>query len=153
MQSSPRLSREINVACVSVLLGVVVAAALAPRTSFFLSNFLWYWVPQACVLILLWPLKARPAAVAGVAIALALYLGAFGWWLLSRRHPESLAWLGYLFSLPGAALAAVGAALWLRGRTGWSALFAGCFAAGAVLVGIIVNQAVVCSTQMYCGGD
>jgi hypothetical protein len=63
------------------------------------------------------------------------------------------AWLGYLISLPGGALAAIGAALWLRGRTSWRAWLVGCFAAGAVLLGIIINQAVVCSTQMYCGGD
>jgi hypothetical protein len=149
----PPLRREVGLAFGSVLSGVVIAAVLASGGSFFVSNFLWYWVPQACVLILLWLLKARPATFAGVAIALALYLGAFGWWLFSRGHPESLAWLGYLFSLPGAAIAAVSVALWLRGRRGWGALLVGSFAAGAVLVGIIVNQAIVCSTVMYCGAN
>jgi hypothetical protein len=154
MQEAPRLNREISAACASVLSGVMVAATLASLASTFLANFLAYWVPHAVVLLLLfWPLRARSATVAGVAVALALYLGAFGSWLLSRRHPESLAWLGYLFSLPGGALAAIGAALWLRGRTTWRAWPVGCFAAGAVLLGIIINQAVVCSTQMYCGGD
>jgi hypothetical protein len=148
---SPQTTAERLAACGAVLFGMTVSAMLAVRSPAFLANFLWYWAPQATVIALLWPLKPRPAALAGVAIMLALYLSAFGWWLLSRERPDSLAWLGYLFSFPGAAASAVAAVIWLRGHRVSSALLVASVAAGTVLVGIVVNQTIVCSTVMYCG--
>jgi len=74
----PQTTMERLAACGAVLFGIAVSAILAARSFSFLENFLWYWVPQAFVIALVWPLKPRPAALAGVALVLALYLGAFG---------------------------------------------------------------------------
>jgi hypothetical protein len=90
------------------------------------------------------------AAVAGTSIAMALYLAAYAAWLFSE-HGGALAWLGYLFSLPGAVFgalmaAAVSESTAANGRT---LGVAGTFAA-AVLAGILLNQGVVCATVLHC---
>jgi hypothetical protein len=48
----------------------------------------WYWGPQALVLTVLLLLRARPATVAGTALALSLFLFGFHAWVR-----EALAWL------------------------------------------------------------
>ena len=145
-------NHERCVAVAGVLLGLCVSAALAPKNSFFFPNMAYFWGSQLAVLALTLPLKPRPAIIAGVSVALAVYLGAFGAWLFSRTHPESMAWLGYLCSLPGAALGALIATFSLRSRTAMNTLVIGLVAMSAVLLGAFLNQAVVCSTVMYCGG-
>jgi len=102
-----RHSIEWLAALCCVAAGVVAAAAFAPKSSFFLGNFSLYWLPHVAVFVLLSIYKPpRPAAYAGVASALAAYLVLFHSWVFSRQHPESLAWLGYLFSFPGAVIGA-----------------------------------------------
>jgi hypothetical protein len=147
---SARLERQAAFACVTV--GIAVSVALAPKDSWLLSNAAFYWGSQLAVLALLLPIRPRPAVVAGVALALAMYLAAFGAWVFTRARPESMAWLGYAFSLPGAAIAGVGVAVWFRSRVALGPLAIGCIAASAVLVGVGINQAIVCSTVIYCGG-
>jgi ABC-type Fe3+ transport system permease subunit len=137
----------------SIAIGIAVSAAFALRGSWFLSNLLFYWVPQACVLSLFCLNKPpRPAVFAGAALALAAHLGLFGAWLFSRQPPESMAWLGYLFSLPGAVVGSFLALGWLARRKEHRPVVIGVEVGVAALAGIAANQAVVCSTVMYCGG-
>ena len=132
--------------------GLVVAGILAPKDTYFLPNAFFYWVPQLIVLLLLIPLRASAAVVAGVSFALAAYLAAFGAWVFTRQHPDSMAWLGYVFSFPGAALGALSGTLWLRDQPKMVPLAKGCVAAVAVLLWLTLNQALVCITVIYCGG-
>lgn len=146
----PPLTREVGTAWGVVLVGGIVAVAIAPWDSYFLPNFLWYWLPHMCILFPMWLLRTRPAALAGTATVLALYLGAFDLWVLAQGHFEGLAWLGYLFSLPGAMLGALLATVWLRDRD-WTAVWVGLATAGLVLTGLTANQFIVCNTVMSCG--
>ncbi len=134
------------------MLGFVVSAALAPKDSYFLPNATFYWVQQLAVIALLLIFRPRPAIISGVAFALALYLAAFGAWVFTRTHRESMSWLGYIFSLPGALVGGIIIAVWLRRRPTLQPLVAACISASAVLIGIFINQAVVCGTVMYCAG-
>ena len=81
---------------------------------------------------------------------MAVYLAAYGAWLFSQQG-GSLAWLGYLFSLPGAAFGALMAAALCESTapSGHTLEVAGTFA-GAVLVGILLNQGVICATILHC---
>ncbi len=147
-----RPSGETLSALACILVGGIVAAVLAPRDADFAPNFLFFWLPQGAIVAVVGLLRSRPAVIAGVALALAIYLAGFGAWILTRRHPESMAWLGYLFSLPGATLAAIGVALWQKGRVVSRPVRAGLFATLAVLAGVAANQAIICNTVMYCRG-
>lgn len=140
-----------KLAIAGILSGVCVSAILAPKDAYFIPNVLFFWLSQLAVLALLWPFRPRPAVIAGVALALATYLGLFAVWVFSHPHPDSMAWLGYLFSLPGAAIGSIFSALWLRGRLTYGAIAASCIAASLVFVGILINQTIVCKTVMYCG--
>jgi hypothetical protein len=55
-------------------------------------------------------------------------------------------------SLPGAIVGAWGATVFLRNRLDWRPLIAGALSSVAVLLGVVANQAIVCTTVMYCGG-
>lgn len=135
----------------SVLAGIVVAALLSPKDAYFIGNFAFYWLPQAVVFAVLLFFVSRPAVMSGVAVVLALYLALYGAWVFSRPHPESMAWLGYLFSLPGAGLGAIAGALYVKRQSYRRAAMAATVAALFTFGGLAINQAVVCSTVMYCG--
>lgn len=135
----------------SILSGVAVAALLSPKDAYFLGNFTFYWLPQAIVFAVLLFFVSRPAVLSGAAIVLAIYLALFGAWVFSRSHPESMAWLGYLFSLPGAGLGAIAGALYVKRHSYTRAAIAGAVAALFTFAGLALNQVVVCSTVMYCG--
>jgi hypothetical protein len=144
--------RSEHIAAVSlVTAGLIVAAVLAPKNRFFLANFAWYWLPHAAVLGLLVLLKVRPAVVAGCALVLAAFLAGYGAWIFTRPQPEPLAWLGYLFSIPGAAIGALAAAVASKYRPALTALAAGGIGLALTSIGLAINQGVVCSTVMYCG--
>ena len=148
---APRPNNEVMLAISCIAIGMAVAATLAPRDAFFLPNFLFFWGTQVAIIALAALLKPRPAVLGGVSLALAIYLGSFGAWLFTRTHPESMAWLGFVFSLPGAAIAAVGVTLWQKNQVIYGPIRACLFATCAVLLGVSLNQVVVCSTVMYCG--
>jgi hypothetical protein len=144
---------EYVAAITSIVVGIVVSAAFALKGPWFLSNFIFYWVPQACVLVLFCLYKPpRQAVFAGVALALAAYLSLFGAWLFSRHSPESMAWVGYLLSLPGAVVGSFLAIGKLANHEEHRPLVVGSSVAAAALVGVAANQAIVCSTVMYCAG-
>lgn len=139
-------------AIAGIFLGLAISYLLAPKDAYFLSNIVFYWGSQICVLICVWPFKPRAMIIAGISTALAIYLGTFGVWLFTRNHPESIAWLGYVFSLPGAWVGALIAIVFLHLQTKPRPIVAGIVAAGITLVGIAISQTIVCSTVMYCLG-
>jgi ABC-type Fe3+ transport system permease subunit len=139
-------------AIASVAVGAAVSGFIAPKDSWFLPNLLFYWVPQLFVLAFFCLKPPRPAVFTGIALALSIYLALFAAWLLSRQRPESMAWLGYLFSLPGAVIGALVAIAWLDRKNELRAVNIGAVVGTATLLGIAVNQAVVCSTVLYCMG-
>jgi hypothetical protein len=134
------------------LSGILVASVLAPWDEYFFGNFAFYWLPQAVVLGILMSVYPRPAAISGAAVVLAAYLAAFGAWLFfrSHSHAESLAWLGYLFSLPGAAIGATAGAVFAKRRNFHPAETVGMVVAVPALVGLVLNQTLICSTLMHC---
>lgn len=117
---------------------------------YFLGNFLYLWIPQAIVLGVVLMFGSRPAVVSGAALVLALYLALYGTWVFLRQNPDGLIWLGYWFSLPGAGIGAVIGALYVRQRRFERAAVAGAVAAASTLVGLSLNQALLCSTLMSC---
>lgn len=118
---------------------------------YFLGNFVFYWLPQGFVFAVLLFFAPRPAVLSGVAVVLAAYLALFGAWVFSRPHQESMAWLGYLFSLPGAGIGAIAGALYVKRQSYERAVFAGVVAALFTFAGLAINQLAVCSTVMSCG--
>ena len=142
---------ERTAAWASLVPGLVLSAAIAPKDAWFLPNFLFYMASQLAVLGVIAAFRPRPAVAAGSALALAAYLAGYACWVFTRTPAESMAWLGYLFVLPGALLPIAGAVAWLRGRTGTPAPAAAGLAAVAALAGLGVAQALACSTVMYCG--
>jgi hypothetical protein len=151
MQRSTTL--EYLTALCGLALGLLVAYLFAIKSEIWLANMLFYWVPQAAVMLLFCMYKPpRPAFFSGLSLALTAYLALFGWWLFSRQQPESMAWLGYLFSLPGAVVGGLLAVSWLAKNQGRGMAAAMSLAAASAGLGIAVNQLLVCSTVMYCWG-
>ena len=143
---------ELIAAITCVLVGLCVAVAISPKNTFFLQNVAFYWGSQLCVIVCMLPFKPRPAIVAGSAISLAIYLALFNAWLTSQQHPESLAWLGYIFSLPGAVVAGIAVVLWHRRLQSMNAVKTSLTAAVVTATGIAINQTIICSTLLHCKG-
>lgn len=135
----------------SMLAGVAAAAVLSPMDSFFAGNFAFYWVPQLAVLAALLFFSPRPAVLAGVAVTMAIYLILFGAWVFSRPQPESMAWLGYLFSLPGAGVGAIVGSIFINRGHHIRATAVAAISVIFTFVGLSLNQIIICSTVMYCG--
>lgn len=132
-------TREVRSAWCAVLAGAVLAVVVWWGRS--PMNVVYTWVPQAVALGALFLLCARPAALSGAALAFAGYPGFFHWRVFSNPHPDGLAWLFYLFSLPGGLLGGLAAIAWLRKRDEWSAMAAGLFTAVLVIAGIALAEA------------
>jgi hypothetical protein len=143
---------ERRIAWLLVAAGVIVALALSPPDrglQGFAWNFSFYWGPQGLVLTILLASKPRPAVVAGAALAMALHLLAFDAWIRAHGPAQTLGWLHYLFSFPGALAGAVSAVLVSR-RLGRSpARVAGAFAAALTAIGIAVNHGFTRLTQGF----
>lgn len=138
--------------------GVIVAAWLAPKDEYFMANFLFHWASQLVSLIVLGLVMIRLietrlviTALSAAALVLALHLALFGAWLFSRSHPESIAWIGYLFSLPGALIGAIAGALVVRSQRHENAAKVGMVSSLFAASGVAMSQMVVCSTMMHCG--
>ncbi|WP_139271152.1 hypothetical protein [Atopomonas hussainii] len=136
---------EKTAAFLCVLSGITVATTISPSGEYFLGNFIYFWLPQLGILALTAIIHSRPAVISGAALVMALYLAAFNSWT-----PDSMAWLGYLFSLPGAAIgSAIGAAN-IKNRATTTAIHAGSAVAASTIIGLSINQLLVCSTVMHC---
>ncbi|MEI2812656.1 MAG: hypothetical protein V9E91_02260 [Burkholderiaceae bacterium] len=135
----------------SVLAGLLVSIWLSPWDTYFWGNFAIFWIPQLVILVVLLFFVTRQAVLTGIAAVLALYLALFSAWASSSSSHDGLTWLGYLFSLPGAGLGAIVGAIYLEGQTYRRAFTYAAIAAMFTFVGLAINQAVMCSTVMYCG--
>jgi hypothetical protein len=145
-------TNESFVLLLCLVLGVVVAAVLAPKGEYFFMNFAFYWIPQIVVVGILVPFSSRPAVVSGAAIILSVYLVVYGIWLtLTKTDDAGLAWLGYLFSLPGGAIGAEVGANFIKKNNFQRAMVVGAFAAASTTFGLVANQLIICNTVMYCG--
>lgn len=133
-----------------ILIGVAAAVMIAPKNSYFFSNFTFYWLPQAVLLATLLITRCRLPVICGVALILSGHLVCFNFWISSKPHPDSMTWLGYLFSLPGAAIGAFSSALAVKHFKIDSSLILGGIAFSFTLVGLILNQVFICTTLMYC---
>ena len=138
------------IAC--ALLGIAVAALLSPKNSYFLGNFAYFSVPQLGVIGAAMLVRPRAACLAGIALAGAIYLAAFGIWQATHVRPEAMTWLGYFFSLPGALLGALAAAVIGGRRLDFSGLKSLTLSALVVLAAVSVNQVAVCGTVIHCSG-
>jgi hypothetical protein len=145
---NPSLERNAALLCVAA--GFAIAASLSPWDRFFAPNLLFFWVPHIALLCCAALFRPRPAVIAGTALALAAYLAGYHVWVFSMKRPDSLAWLGYLFSLPGALLGAALAIGLFKERGGRSAMCAGLATLALVLAGIAMNLGFVCARWMHC---
>lgn len=150
---SSRFLSELTFAISAIVIGIGVAALIAPHEAiFFWPNFRFYWLPQAAVLGLLLCLRPSPALFGGVAFALAIYLASFATWVFSRSHPESMAWLGYYFSMPGALIGAGAATALTSRQSSVRPVVAALLGFGLVVAGVAANQTILCTTVFYCLG-
>lgn len=141
-------------AAAALIPGLALAGMLSPKDSITLwaANIAFYGLPQLAVLALVLPFKPRPAIVVGISWGMAAYLAAFGLWVFTRTHPDSMAWLGYLFTMPAACIGA-GLALSIQHHEPHlRPLAATIVALCCVLLAITCGQAVVCNTLMDCRG-
>jgi hypothetical protein len=141
-------------------LPIVVAAAIPLLLPWVIVAFkgdplylgLWYYVAVPLSVIGSAAL-VRPGGwfLIGVAVTLSFSFLAYQWIQLTGNRPEGLLGLGHVFSVPGAFIATLGAAIVARLRSWRSALYS--FLAGlcASAAGFLIAQLVVCSTLMYCG--
>jgi hypothetical protein len=137
----------------AVISGAVAAAFVAPWDSLFLANFAWYWLPQAAVLlVLLFVVPPHYSFFGGVSTSLTIYFLVFAWWMFSRDRADSMAWLGYFYSLPGAAVGAALSRLFLVMKPKYGILKIAITAATGTLLGVGLNQTAVCTTLFYCLG-
>jgi hypothetical protein len=141
---------ERKLAISALVLGLLVAALLAQKGANFLPNLGFFWLSQIIALSLCLPFRPRPAVIAGAAFALATYLAGFALWVATHPNSAGPVWFGYLFSLPGAAVGAIAAALLLRDRFRYGVAIAILSTAGLALLGLLLNQTMICMTVMYC---
>ena len=103
------------------------------------------------VLATLLPFRPQPALLGGMAAALAGYFVAFGAWVFSSTDMDSMAWVGYLFSFPGAVIGAIFSKLVAPHDALPRPIHAFLLGFGFVAGGILVNQGIVCATVISCG--
>ncbi|UWX04228.1 hypothetical protein H1235_02575 [Pseudoxanthomonas sp. NC8] len=111
---------------------------------------LWYYLAVPAVALGLTALlRARPLFLSGASLAVAITLLAYMCINWRAARPDGLVALGHLFSLPGAAVGLLLAAVPVRrARHPLAALLLGL---GGLLGGFLANQLVVCNTVMWCG--
>jgi len=143
---------EVKIVWLGIIFDVLVSALVAPKDAFFFPNFLYFFGSQVAVLVLLLLFRPRPAVVSGAAAAVPTYLCVFLLYLWFHPDREGLAILGYFFSLPGAVIGGGVAKFCLRRRLLNREIVAVLVSTGFVFAGLLINQAVVCNTMMYCPG-
>lgn len=106
-------------------------------------------VPLTLVGGIAWLVSRSWAHALGAAAAVPLYFALYLAWVHSQPA-DGLIWLGYVFSLPGAALGAlIGAAIARDYRSRGRRVLIG-IGVLATALGIALNQATLCMTLMHC---
>lgn len=146
---------EVNekfITIVLIMISVIVAIVASPKTTYFLGNFLWYWLPQAIVIGLLFAFKFRLAIIAGAIIALTIDLALYVTWTnLSKDPMVANVWIGYLFTIPGAFIGALLYGLTIKNKTSYSYKKIIINSTIFTIIGIGIIQFILCSMVMYCG--
>jgi hypothetical protein len=127
----------------------IVLALTLPLGKYFLINFLYIWVPQGLIFIMLFLIRVRFAVIAGVAIAVTLSLIGYFMWAVHDR--EGLIWIGYYFILPGVLIAVGLNGFVIKSK---SSLLYGkviIFSTLIAIIGMGIIQFVLCMTVMDCG--
>ncbi len=133
-----------------ILSGVFVAIYISPKNSFFWGNFKIFWFPQAVVLMILFFTRYKTPIICGAALLLSIYLAIFNFWISSSPNPESMAWLGYSFSFPGAAIGALISAPIVNKFGIKNSFILGSIGFLLTLIGLALNQSLICTTVMLC---
>lgn len=133
---------EARIAYGVVALGAAFAAAVSGWNAYFLGNFLFLWGPLAALCVLLLALRARPAMIAGASLATTGHLALFCLWASTLPAREgAMAWIGYVFALPGGGCAALLAAARVDQKR--SCLQAVLLSFGITLAGLVLSEALV----------
>ena len=114
-------------------------------------NLGYFWIPHGVILGLLYFTGTRNAVLSGCALALTAHLVALSAYAHVDKQRDGILWLWYLFSMPGAALGAIAAALAARTRPHHGAVSLACIAAVLLVLGVLVNQVIVCASLLSCG--
>ena len=142
MIASLNVERGITYFCICS--GFMVSCIISPKDEFFFGNLSYYWAPQGAILLSMFLLRSHFTLIAGSAIVLALYLVAFNVFVVYRGGPDpAMAWIAYLFSMPGAALGAlvgIGVVELIKTR---AVLASSTILALTTLVGLSINQVIV----------
>lgn len=136
---------EKSTTMIFLLISIIVAIVLSPKNTYFLGNFLYYWLPQAIVFLLLFIFKLRLAVIAGAAIALTLSLIGYS------MFNDSMAWIGYIFIVPAGFLAAVSYGLVTKSKISIPYNEVIAYSTIYTIIGMGIVQFILCSTVMYCG--
>lgn len=138
--------------------GILVATLLSPmdqlfsESVLFWGNLLAFWGPHLLILVLALALCLRGAYIAGILFALALYLSLYGIWVFFYASPnDSLIWLGYWFSMPGAVIGEILLAIFVNKKRTYSAWVAWLIALTVISICIAMNQFILCKTLLHCG--
>lgn len=144
----PQTDRRL--AWAAVLLTAAFAAGIGPWDRHVVTGALYFLLPQATIVGIALLVCRRGAAAFGSALALALYMGLYAIWVHLQTHPDGLIWLGYFFSLPGAALGSLIAAVIARDHRTRSACFIAALTTSGTAIGIALNQSALCATLIHC---
>ena len=136
---------EKSITITFLLISIIVAIVLSPINTYFLGNFLYYWLPQAIIFILLFVFKLRLAVIAGTALALTLSLIGYS------MFNDSMAWIGYVFILPAGFFGAITYGLITKSKRSTPYNEVIIYSTVSTIVAMGIVQFILCSTVMYCG--
>ncbi len=136
---------EKSTAIIFLVISIIAATIISPKNIYFLGNFVYYWLPQAIVFILLFIFKLRLAVISGTAIALTLSL------IRYSLFKDSMAWLGYIFIIPVGFLSALIYGLITKSKISTPYYNVIVASTVCILIGMGIVQIILCSTVFYCG--
>ena len=129
-----------------LVINIIIAIILSPKNIYFVGNFMYYWLPQAIVFILLFVFKFRLAIITGTAIALTLSF--IGYSMLK----DSMVWIGYPFIISAGFLGALTYGLITKSKTSTPYVEVIIYSTVFTMIGMGIVQLILCSsTVMYCG--
>lgn len=134
-----------------VIISIVVAVSLAPKNSYFITNFLYYWTPQAVIVGLLFGFRVRLSVITGTLISMILTLLSYYIWISSSTDPSAAtAWIGYFFVITGAFTGSFIYGLLIRNKKELKDKKSIIKAMLYSLLGTITVQVVLCLTLLHC---
>lgn len=143
-------SRPIDAGLAAMVAFIVAATVLTKGDALYIG--LWYYIlVPLTILGLCAAIRPQPFFLLGASVALSITFIAYLRINWGASYPDGLLGLGHLFSLPGALIGAVIAAIASKRH-----VFVGSFLAIVVgflgvSVGFFCNQLLVCNTFMWCG--